>query len=285
MPSNEFLNIASKVAIGTTTWYKKGQPNGELRAGLAERVIKTAVDMGYKIVVVDGGSDDWFLNRLEGNKVKIYQETPGGGMGGSRRECLQYAHNLNTPIVAWMEPEKVDYVKEIVKTAEPILKGKADLVVPDRRIEIKSGKYILPYYPTSQENEELFGDDCWRELTGTDLDVWCGPRTWNRDFSDYFLQYNGKNFSYTTKDGKEIPYGDKWDSIFIPVMQAILNGEKVIGVKVDYVHPKEQTELEEGNFGATLKRLDQLNNLVPAFTDYWNKTYPNSELKKIREAA
>ncbi|MEK6833306.1 MAG: hypothetical protein AABY32_04615, partial [Nanoarchaeota archaeon] len=130
-----------------------------------------------------------------------------------------------------------------------------------------------------------FGDDCWRELTGTDLDVWSGPRTWRRELSDYFLDYDGMYHSYINKENKEIFYGDNWDSIFIPVMQAILDGKKVEGIKINYTHPPEQTALEEGNYEYTIKRLDQLNNLVPAFTDYWNKNYSGSELKKIRESA
>ena len=271
-----------KIAIGTTTFYKKGMPNGGLRAGLAERVIKTAVDMGYKMVVVDGSPEEWFPRSIEESGAMIYRETPGGGIGESRRECIQYAHNLGTPVVAWMEPEKLDYVKEVIKTAIPILEGKANLVVPDARIMTPQG-YRLHGYPTSQQNEELYGDDCWRELTGLDLDIWRGPRTWTRNSSKHFLNYDGKK-NFLKVNGQKIPYGDKWDSIFIPVIQAILDGEKVIGVNVDYTHPKEQTKLEEGNFGATLKRLDQLTNLVPAFTDYWNKNYPTSKLRKMREA-
>lgn len=276
MKSNDY----SKIAIGTTTFYKKGMPNGELRAGLAENMIKSAVDTGYNLVVVDGSPEEWFLKSIEGCGAEIHRETPGGGMGGSRRECIQYAHDLGTPVVAWMEPEKLDYVKDIIKTARPILDGVADLVVPDRRI-IMSGRPRLPSYPTSQENEELYGNDCWRELTGTDLDIWCGPRTWARDSSKYFLNYDGKDH-FLEVNGQKISYGDKWDSIFIPVIQSILDGEKVIGVEVDYTHPKEQTKLEEGDFESTLKRLEQLNNLVPVFTDYWKKEYPNSKLKRMR---
>ncbi|MCK4553273.1 hypothetical protein KAT80_03645 [Candidatus Pacearchaeota archaeon] len=276
------LEDYSKIAIGTTTFYNKGMPNGELRAGLAEKVIKTAVDSGYKMIVVDGSPEEWFPRSIEGSGAIIHRETPGGGMGGSRRECIQYAHDLGTPVVAWMEPEKLDYVKEVIKTAIPILEGKADLVIPDARIMALQG-YYLPHYPTSQRNEELYGDDCWRELTSMDLDIWRGPKTWAREETPYFLKYDGKNHFLEVNE-QRVSYGDKWDSIVIPVMQMALDGKRVIGVKVNYIHPKEQTEFEEGNFQVTLKRLDQLTNLVPAFTDYWNKNYPTSKLRKIREA-
>ncbi len=277
------LEDYSKIAIGTTTFYKKGMPNGELRAGLAEKVIKTAVDSGYKMIVVDGSPEEWFPRSIEGSGAIIHRETPGGGMGGSRRECIQYAHDLGTPVVAWMEPEKLDYVKEVIKTAQPILDGVADLVVPDRRIDSPFGPQ-LPSYPTSQQHEEAFGNDYWRELTGTDLDVWCGSRTWARNLSKHFLKYDGKKHFHEV-DGKQIPYGDRWDSIFIPVMQAILDGKRVIGIKVDYTHPAEQTALEEGNYKDTEKRRFQLNNLAPALIHYWETNYPTSKLREMREAA
>lgn len=280
MVSSEKLKIASNVAIGTTTFYKS---SNELRAKLAERTIKNIVNRGYKMVVVDGSPNDEFRKVLEGSGAQVYVETQRG-MGGSRREVLQYAHDLNTPVVAWTEPEKEGYASQIIKTVAPILNGDIDMVVPDRRI-ITDSHFHLPTYPTSQVNEELFGDDCWRELTGTNLDVWSGPRTWRRDISKYFLDYDGNKLSYKDKNGEDISYGDKWDSIFIPIMQAILDGRKVKGISVNYIHPIEQTRLEEGNWAYTQKRLDQLNNLVPAFTDYWNKNYPGSELEKIREQA
>jgi len=274
-------NLTSKIAIGTSTWYQKGQQNNEVRAKIAERTIKTAVDSGYKMVIVDGGSEDWFLKSIEGCGAEIIPQT-AKGMGAGRREVLQYIYNLNTPLIGWMEPEKEDYVKEIIKTIPPIVEGKADLVAPDRR-KIISGSYIIPSYPTSQQGAEAFGNACWKELTGTNLDIWFGPRTWKRELSKYFLEYNGKNLSYLTKNGEEISYGDNWDSIFIPVMQAILDGKKIVGVNVNYTHPQSQTSFEEGNYEFTIKRLDQLNNLVPALTNYWNKNYPNSKLKEIRE--
>lgn len=67
---------------------------------------------------------------------------------------------------------------------------------------------------------------------------------------EYFLAYQGD-------------YGDGWDCIFIPVLRAIAAGLKVIGVPVDYIHPPEQTQ-EEGTLMTVVKRVEQLQNLVPA---------------------
>ena len=52
-------------------------------------------------------------------------------------------------------------------------------------------------------------------LTGREFDIWFGPRLFNKKTSKYFLDYNGE-------------YGDKWESIFIPVMDALHNNKKII---------------------------------------------------------
>ena len=164
------------------------------------------------------------------------------------------AHNMGSPIVGWMEPEKEGYVSQIEKTVVPILNNEADLVVPKRK--------SLKSYPISQQYAEHFGNTIWKELTGVALDMWSGPRTWKRELSSYFLDYKGE-------------YGDLWDSIFIPVMNVIYDGKGVLSVDINYTHPKEQTELEEGDSEFSIKRLNQLNNLIPALKTHWAKL--NSE--------
>ena len=102
------------------------------------------------------------------------------------------------------------------------------------------------------------GNLFWNKLTGHDLDMWFGPRTFRRDISAYFTAYNGE-------------YGGKWDSIFIPVMDAIIGGENVKSVTVDYTHPAEQTAFEEQDLSLYWKRVKQLENLLPALETHWKK--------------
>lgn len=171
-------------------------------------------------------------------------------MGESRRQAIKEAYNTGKEIIAWIEPEKSDYIKEVTKTAIPIINGEANIVVPKRR--------SLESYPLLQQYSEKLGNLFWKNITGTNLDIWSGPRTWKREMSRYFLEYKGG-------------YGDKWDSIFIPVMNAILDGLKVLSVEVNYEHPKKQTEIEEGNLEFDKKRLEQLTTLISAFEEHWAK--------------
>jgi len=80
----------------------------------------------------------------------------------------------------------------------------------------------------------------------------------NRALSNYFLEYNRE-------------YGDKWDSIYIPVMDIMHGGHRVRGVEINYNHPKEQTEIEENNIIFHRKRLEQLINLLNSLEAHWKK--------------
>ena len=249
----EKTNTSEQVAIATTTFYNPDLEISRYRVALAKNTIKSAIDLGYSVVVVDAGSSDDFLGAIEGYGAKIVQEM-GCGMGASRRQAIEEAQNTGKKIIAWTEPEKEDYIFGLEKTIRPILDGRADLVVPKRK--------SMQSYPLSQKYAECFGNTVWEELTETPLDMWFGPRTWKRELSDYFLDYIGE-------------YGDLWDSIFIPVMNMVFDGKRIKGVEINYTHPKIQTEFEEGNPSFSIKRLDQLKNLIPALKTHWGKLNRN----------
>lgn len=254
---NERRNISNKVAVAITTFYNPNDENDIYRASLAKSVVRKATDLGYEVILVDGGSSDELLKEFEQYGARLYTQL-SRGMGSSRRQAIREAHNTGRSIIAWTEPEKEDYIPKIVDTAFPIITGSADLVVPRRK--------SLRSYPTAQQYAELFGNTFWKELTGTNLDVWFGPRTWRRELSDYFLNYDGT-------------YGDKWDSIFIPVMDAIADGKKISGVEIEYTHPSRQTGLEEHDLTFSKKRLEQLENLILGLETHWRKLYPKPNMK------
>ncbi|MFH1637021.1 MAG: hypothetical protein ABIB71_01185, partial [Candidatus Woesearchaeota archaeon] len=232
--------LASKVAIATTTWYRPDVESDVLRSKLAKKTIRKAIGLGYDVVVVDGGSSEEFLKELEGYGAKVYAEELRG-MGKGRRQVLKLAYETGKEIIAWIEPEKDSVIPELFKAVLPIVEGSADLVIPKRR--------SLETYPLLQQYAENMGNLFWKDLTGHDLDMWIGVRVFKRELVNYFLDYKGE-------------YGDEWDSIFIPVMDAIVDGKTVKGVEINYVHPKEQTEIEEHDLQFHRKRLEQLNNFI-----------------------
>ena len=247
--NNARREISDKIAMATTTFYNPNNENDVYRSALAKNVVREATELGYAVIVVDGGSSDELLREFERYGARVYTES-SKGMGNGRRQAIREAYNTGKDIIAWTEPEKEDYILKIVDTSFPVLNCSADLVVPRRK--------SMQSYPTAQQYAEPLGNAFWREVTGADLDVLFGPRTWRRELSDYFLNYDGE-------------YGDKWDSIFIPVMNAIFDGKRVSGVEVEYTHPRGQTEMEEHNIHFYRKRLEQLENLMTSLEMHQKK--------------
>ena len=274
-PNLKLLNeMPSNTIIATTTFYKDmNNASDKLRAGLAYEMMRKATQLGYSVVVVDGKSDNNWRQKVKDLGIVLVDEDLSKYegkhfMGRSRRQCLDVAANYGKhPVIVWIEPEKhpmVEYeiaprVKKFsaAEFSSAVYEGKASIVVP-RRLDHLRG------YPLQQQTEELTGNltvfDIVRgyvaKKKGDDeankvpyLDLWVGPRAISRDSIDAFLQYSG------TANAQD---HDRWESIFNPVISEMLNGRIVRGVAVDYVHPKEQTQLEAANPEFSMKRVDQL---------------------------
>ena len=65
-------------------------------------------------------------------------------------------------------------------------------------------------------------------------------------------------------------YGDRWDSIFIPVLMAMKRNYTVAGHTIDYIHPPEQTAAESDP-SMDRKRDEQLVMLLDGMSRYWLK--------------
>ncbi|MEK7536909.1 MAG: hypothetical protein AAB584_00475 [Patescibacteria group bacterium] len=237
-----------RVVIATTTWYRSPD---EVRAKEAFKTVRSATSSSLPIVVVDGSPSMEVKARLIDLRAVLLAEEKGT-MGLSRRQAIREAVRLagEDGVVVWMEPEKNPLVSFIHQMVQPILDGQYEIVVPRRRD-------CLASYPEFQMHAELYGNDGFRLLTGKALDVWFGPRAFSTEAAKYFLAYDGKSL-----DGSKY-YGDRWDSIFIPLVRAITEGQRVGEVVVDYIHPQEQTAAEEG-FTDYKKRMLQLTSLIEA---------------------
>lgn len=229
-----------KVVLATATWY----PQEGVRSQCAIRMADSAQRHGYRLIVVDGGSTPGFLHAIGKSGAIIYpQITPG--MGPGRKEALIRAkdHGGDDPVYCWLEPEKYPIVTLLGQLIRPIRRRIADITIPDRG--------DLASYPEEQRHAELFGNEAFKLLTGHTLDMWSGVRVMSWHGLQYFLDYEGE-------------YGNLWDQHFVPVMRAIAAGLEVLSVPVDYIHPPEQTAAEAADPEMILKRLKQLDNLIPA---------------------
>jgi len=72
----------------------------------------------------------------------------------------------------------------------------------------------------------------------------------------YVLDYSGE-------------YGDKWEAILIPRLRIIKEGLGISIVPIDFENDSRMTAIESGNPTMVLKRLGQLNNIIPSLIKEW----------------
>jgi hypothetical protein len=229
----------------TATFYKSPT---DVRHLLALRFLEEAQTAGYPVVIVDGSPADceWVRDSFRRDGVTVLQEEKQG-MGASRRQAMRAALERypDEEAFVWIEPEKAPLVPLLAKAIEEVEGlNSIDLVLPRRR--------SLRGYPEYQEFCEHRGNWEAGNMTGRyDLDLWFGPRIMRRWVAkQLFLTYKGD-------------YGDKWDSIFIFVLRALIDRTCVVAsFIVDYVHPPEQTQAETGDEVMNRKRDEQLGTIL-----------------------
>lgn len=240
-----------KIVIATTTCYESVNT---VRAKLALSTVKTAINCGHQIVIVDNSDNFSVEDKLQIAGAVVYREEKPG-MGNSRRQVFKRAEKMTRQddIIVWMEPEKTPIVPYLRKMAETLINQKADLLIPRRK--------SLESYPLLQQHFEYLNNLAFYLLTGLNFDYCSGVRVFKKYITKYFLEYDGK-------------YGDLWEILLIPIVRLCKDGKKIIEVEVDYIHPKKQTAQE--NELSMLwpmfeKRLTQLLNTVNSLKGEFGK--------------
>ena len=282
--------MSKDAVVFTTTFYNPSE-DGKIRKNLALEFTERVVKLGYPLIVLDGGTDDGkFIDKLKIIGANAYHETKRG-LGHSRRESHEYAlefakrngiHNL-----IWSEPEKIGFVDSINYLVEQMEKTRADLIVPFRN---SMESYPIAQWYSEAFGNQLFTDNEYLDINRNSLDQFFGPHVWNRRMAPYFQIFSDSRVAEVLAevriDDIQKKYGIQLSEeqksfeikkteidllrfdhmMHMPTALMILMGENVISVPVDYVHPKNQTDLETRNQDQyNSKRLMQLNSLAEQF--------------------
>lgn len=251
-------NKFNDLFIFTTTLYGQDE-SSRVRASLAEEFLKRTEKLNIKCVVVDGGSSAEFLNKIKQLKnIQVVIE-PSLGMGESRRKALEAAMSLasatGSPSFLYADPEKEDLIKEesLGAMIKSLREGIADIVVPMRK--------TMESYPRFQEWIEKRANKRAAKIMNenkaeAELDLWFGPKMFNREGAKYFLEYKGKL--------------DKWDSIIKPVADAYKAGKRIVSAPVDFQYPETQKSHEEMSRVFKQKRFEQYRKILAEMGDeFW----------------
>ncbi len=180
----------------------------KVRGDLALQTISEANRIGFRTIVIDGGSSMEFRHALAAEVYKddtlgsmVYTQTKKG-MSAGRVEGFGHAASIrNNRVIAWVEPEKVSFIGQILTAAGPILDDTADIVIPAR-----DDTAFASYPPLQAELEQranatfnkLLKRAGLRKKRSPDLDMWFGPRLFRdkMELYDIFAQsykYLGKH--------------------------------------------------------------------------------------------
>lgn len=263
------------IGIATATlypnWYKgplqETNKIDKIRGDLALNTVQKAVDKGFQVVVVDGGSSIDFQDTLRdlGVGPKLEKER---GMSPARRQAFLETSGLGgVGIVCWTEPEKVEIVEKCLpKALEPILAGEADIVVPQRNEAAYSS------YPSERAAFEKKGNKLWNQILrkhnlippdSADLDVFFGPKFFRNDpdvLEVFFrkFQFNKRDVALDSLVNPEL-----WpNALFLPIVNALAKKLRVVSAPVSFIYPHQQKELEEANPDFTRKSNEQLKNII-----------------------
>lgn len=240
---------ANEVAVTISTFYNTDNSVEKIRSSIALRTINRIINLGYDLYIIDAGSSSDFIAKLDELGTSFIKDKPN--LGENKRKVLEAAYKSGKKVIVLMEPEKESLVSELYKTVKPIIEGKADIIIPKR--------LSLTSYPKYQQYSEAIGNLYIKELIGYDLDIFFGPRVISREMADYFLD-------------RKKDYDNNWNILYLPILQAIKDKKKVISVDVNYIHPKEQTEIEEHNLDFYFKRIkQQLLPIMEITKKYWEK--------------
>lgn len=257
----------SDLVIFTTTCYGTDE-TGKIRAELANKFFQNARKLGIKCLVLDGSiNNPQFRQQLKqlGNVDLFLEEEilkkegkTNLTMGESRRLALKSALEKyqDIPYFLWSEPEKDDLIKQenIAKMINQLRDKRADIIIPSRQTE--AFQTLPKFQAWSEQRANKRTIQLIRNDQNESVDLWFGPKMFNRGIAQYFLKYQGKL--------------DKWDAVMAPFIQAYQDGKTISSVDIDFKYDQSQLKNEEGSKLFKQKRVDQYGKLLAAIgEEYW----------------
>ncbi len=236
------------------TTFRQGDPTNAIENTRSEVFFDTAREMlntRLSLVAIYTETQEFVLQTLRQLGV-VLVEQQSAGMGNVRREALTAAcaHFPNTQYLCWLEPEKPGLIQYIVPMAHQMEREQSALGIFNRN--------DMASYPLEQAHYYLFCRAVATQLIGFDVDYAFGPMMVTRSSISYFLEYQGE-------------YGDKWDSILVPRLRIIKDGLNVSVLPTDFQNDVRMRRVESGNPTVILKRMEQLNNVVPSLIAEWQR--------------
>jgi hypothetical protein len=248
-----------KVAVIAITFYPKWysgklksiKHTDKVRGDLALEFAEKVTSLGCHLIVADGKSTKTFRNQLQSipGVTLIKRKTRGSGEG-KRAGIERVAKLAEVEAIVLSEPEKVSVITHCLKQiVEPILQGKADIVVPKREDDLFKSTYPKYMYESETEgnsiyNETLRANSLLPEKLH-DMDMFFGPRAFRNEKN--IVQLFKREYHFSGMSLLEKLYSpDTYSNVqFFPIINAIKKDLRVVSVEVPFRYPHLQKENED----------------------------------------
>lgn len=240
------------VAVTTIRQGSDENPVEKTRAEIFLDTATACARLGIKLVAVLKDCSDPYLKKLRDRNVLLFQQQTQGKLGAVRRETMRAGIERfgDAKYYLWLEPEKPTFPALAKNIISELDHAGAEFCFFNRR--------SMESYPSEQAHYYLFCRSVASHLVGWDLDYGFGPMIFTQASVSFFLEYNSE-------------YGDLWDSILVPRIRIIRSDFKYAVKTVEFQNDPRLTVVESGNPRMILKRVEQLQNVIPSLIAEWHK--------------
>jgi len=273
--------MPKRSVLAMSTFYKPEKDGNwsevvKNRAEIALKSIEEAARLGYHVICVDEFSDEGWRKEAIDKGANLHNadfekySLGTSPMGRCRRQAIDLASQVEGRSVGiYTEPEKRFAIlapngklMPLAMASTPIEEGLVDWVIPRRSDNGES-------YPVVQQFMERAGNAAAQAVLlkyaerlempeekvlhfAQYLDHFFGPKLFRIDGGNakYFLEYG----ELAQADPR---FNDQWGSVHYPPIMALLDGKRVGGVPIPYVHPSAQRDIEGRDIALDLKRYEQ----------------------------
>ncbi len=236
------------------TAFRQGNPDNlieRVRAEVFLDSVRKLASFGIPCVALFADTQTTCLDILKRTGVVLVAQQ-SMGMGNIRREVIREASSLfpKAEFYCWLEPEKSDLPRFISPMVALMSKEKSGLGIFNRT--------SMASYPPEQAYYYLFCRTVASNLVGFDFDYAFGPMVMSKLATRFFLEYMGE-------------YGDKWDAILVPRLRIMKHAMGTSLLPIDFENDSRMTAIESGDPNMMLKRIEQINNVVPSLIKEWDE--------------
>ena len=248
-----------KVGLAVITSYPKWyrgklrsiKHSDKVRGDLALEFAHKATQLGYRLVIADGKSAKSFVKELALTPNLILSKRKKLGSGFGKRLAIDKISKIpGVEVIVLTEAEKVSLLTDCMQVmVEPILQGKADIVVSSRSDALFKSTYPRYMYASEVEgntiyNEALRSNNILSQAYPS-FDWFFGPRVLRNDKNIISLFKRIYRFSGVSILEK-LYSPDKYSNVqFFPIVSALKKKMNVVSVEVPFSYPRLQKENEE----------------------------------------